>query len=369
LIYWREYTDAWRRDYFVATAAIYVPCWTYPWLRTLFEYGLAQKAQLFVEENGFIRITISANLRWHPGQHCFLRFRSFGLHALSSHPFTICSLPSTTPGKKCELMFLVRPQSGFTAKLYKHALAHPGVRVPVLIDGPYGGIDNQKYFGSDRLVVIAGGSGAGWTLPFVEQFVRYHAQRSSVQDQPVKKHQDDSEASDEDKSPQDRLRGPRSLRVILATRDVATRTWSHKSLDMLLTSNDSPAVSDVSFEVHLTSEAEYASQGAVKATSESGEETHDSSSPAKAIAEKQTDVNDTSEAAESETRGRPDLPLLIREEAGAAASTGQTVAVFVCGPLEMQNDVRNAVAAENLRIMRNPRRGGMYLHLEHFSWA
>ena len=37
----------------------------------------------------------------------------------------------------------------------------------------------------------------------------------------------------------------------------------------------------------------------------------------------------------------------------------------------MQQDVRNAVAAENLRIVNGGEKGagGVYLHLEHFSWA
>ena len=145
----------------------------YPWLRTFFEYGIGQKAQIFIEDNGFTRITIPANFKWQPGQHCFLRFRSFGIHALSSHPFTICSLPSMSQEKPSELTFYIRHQGGLTARLYNYAMTHPGVQVPVFVDGPYGGIDNQKFFGSDRLVVVAGGSGAGWMLPFVEQFLRY----------------------------------------------------------------------------------------------------------------------------------------------------------------------------------------------------
>jgi hypothetical protein len=41
----------------------------------------------------------------------------------------------------------------------------------------------------------------------------------------------------------------------------------------------------------------------------------------------------------------------------------------VCGPVTMQNDVRNAVAAANLGILRGGKGGGAYLHTEHFSWA
>ena len=73
---------------------------------------------------------------------------------------------------------------------------------------------------------------------------------------------------------------------------------------------------------------------------------------------------------EQEVRGRPNLPSIIHEEAASGRETGQTTGVFVCGPLTMQNDVRNAVAGENLNILKSSNAiGGMYLHLEHFSWA
>jgi len=42
--------------------------------------------------------------------------------------------------------------------------------------------------------------------------------------------------------------------------------------------------------------------------------------------------------------------------------------VFVCGPASMQIDMSNAVAAEQLTILRGGR-NDVYLHMEHFSWA
>ncbi|UKZ82896.1 hypothetical protein TrVFT333_010696 [Trichoderma virens FT-333] len=158
--------------YFIATAAVYVPCYVYPWLRTCFEYGTRAKAQVTVEDGGFTRISIPANFTWIPGQHCFLRFTGFGFfQALSAHPFTICSLPSRETNERSELIFYIRHQRGLTARLHQTALENPGSSIPVLVDGPYGGINQQSYAHSDHLLVIAGGSGAGWTLPFIEQFV------------------------------------------------------------------------------------------------------------------------------------------------------------------------------------------------------
>ncbi|KAI2474638.1 hypothetical protein Ptr902_13959 [Pyrenophora tritici-repentis] len=57
-------------------AAVYIPCFVYPWLRSVFEYKWTQKAHIAVEDNGFTRINIPANFHWTQGQHCFLRFTS-----------------------------------------------------------------------------------------------------------------------------------------------------------------------------------------------------------------------------------------------------------------------------------------------------
>ncbi|TGO65908.1 hypothetical protein BOTNAR_0073g00330 [Botryotinia narcissicola] len=355
------------RDYFVATAAVYVPCWTYPWLRTLFEYGTHQKAEIFIEDNGFTRISIPANFKWQPGQHCFLRFRSFGIHALSSHPFTICSLPSTSLDKPSEITFYIRHQGGFTARLYNHAIKRPGMQVPVLVDGPYGGIDNHRLIGSDRLVVVAGGSGAGWMLPFVEQFLRFRSLEGVPE--PLADETKDNQQTFGNPLCQRDPRSPRSLRVILSTRDIATRTWFHATINNMLSDYQSLGT-DISVEVHLTGETEPIAQPPTESAPEL--ERSDIISTEKDIIDKRTGASrnsDSSNEPKDEVRGRPDLPLIIREEAAAARTTGQAIGVFVCGPLTMQDDIRNAVAKENLSNIKNPSSGGIYLYSEHFSWA
>lgn len=66
--------------------------------------------------------------------------------------------------------------------------------------------------------------------------------------------------------------------------------------------------------------------------------------------------------------GRPRLPQMIQEEGNCMAETGDAVGVYIGGLITMQNDVRNAVAMENSKIVKG-RVGATYLHLEHFSWA
>jgi len=84
------------------------------------------------------------------------------------------------------------------------------------------------------------------------------------------------------------------------------------------------------------------------------------------------DLRTTTEATVSaeELIGRPQLPAIIQEEQAAkAADGGLTLGVFVCGPLSMQNDVSNAVAEKNIKIVKGPKFGEVYMHSEQFSWA
>ncbi|KAH4059550.1 hypothetical protein HBI38_021300 [Parastagonospora nodorum] len=350
-------------DYFIATAAVYVPCYVYPWLRTCFEYGVTQKASISVDGSGFIRVVIPTKAAWKPGQHCFLRFTSLGLrHAISSHPFTICSLPSMQTNKSNELVFYIRPHGGFTATLYAYALEHPGSLVSVLVDGPYGGINLQTYTNVDHLLVVAGGSGAGWCLPFVEQFVRYGVPRQDAR----LAHKENVHV--EIGSETGGLVQPMSLRLILATRNNTNRTWFigavNKIVDKYETTGSS---SNVHVEVYLTGdaakEAELSNKGLEDALTPSG-----SSSAGDEIGIPKHDQGGT--APRPVFEGRPQLPSIIKEEAEKVREERESLGVYVCGPTTMQNDVRNAVAAENLNILSgSSRAGGVYLHSEHFSWA
>lgn len=304
-------------------------------------------------------------MKWKPGQHCFLRFTSFGFQAFSSHPFTICSLPSTRPKEKSELVFYIRHQRGLTEKLYNHALKQPGASVPVHVDGPYGGINMQKYTQGDRLLVVAGGSGAGWILPFIELFHRWNSTAANEE------HGKGTETEDKETQPngghrERSLSGPLSLRVILATRDTSTRTWFLRTVGELLSKYSTPHSSfDIDVQVYLTGEAERDAHMP---------KTVDNATILGASASSSENIDVKAEGQQAtvpgnELCGRPELPLIVHEEGTRAAEAGQSLSVFVCGPPTMQNDVRNAVAEENLNILKGSKSGGVYLHSEHFSWA
>lgn len=358
------------RDYFIATAAVYVPCFVFAWVRTIFEHGTNQKARIYVEDNGLTRIEVPAKFDWALGQHCFLRFTSFGIHAFSSHPFTICSLPEFDG--QSTATFYIRHQGGFTARLYNYALSRPGVSVPVLVDGPYGGLDMSKFDGSDRLVVIAGGSGAGWSLSFIEEFARrslpWMKQSAPLETSSSEESKPALEKGTNDSS----LARSQSMRVILATRDTSTRVWYHNAINEILRkySLDTSAI-EIDVQVYLTGEAERHSDTHHPSTSPE-ESTASSSLEELNIEMDNKDAKGGSapdKAAGEEYRGRPDLPLIIQEETGKSCGNGDSIGVFVCGPGTMQHDVRNAVASANLGILKGSSSGEVYLHTESFDWA
>lgn len=329
----------------------------YPWLRTLFEYGVRQKATLTLEDGNFIRISIPAKFKWNPGQHCFLRFTSLGLqYAISAHPFTISSIPATRAGEINTLVFHIRRHTGFTAKLYAHASQTPSVPISVLVDGPYGGIATQTFNNANRALVIAGGSGAGWCLSLVEHYLVHNSMTDSeshFQQETVIVHNKEDEENQQPCRANTNTRMPSSLHVVLAIRDSAHQIWFKQTIDSLLDKYHKRHLAEVFVQTYLTSDDFHPAPT--------------TSSPQSAITGSTTPTTSEQKA---EEKGRPALPHIIHHQAALAAGLRESLAVYVCGPTTMQNDVRNAVAKENMSILMGRSKGeGVSLYSEHFDWA
>lgn len=86
------------------------------------------------------------------GKHCFVWIPA--VRKFESHPFTIAA--------SAPVEFVVNSYDGFTRDLHKRALANPGEKLRVSVDGPYGTIPDPLKF--DKVVLIAGGSGATFTF-------------------------------------------------------------------------------------------------------------------------------------------------------------------------------------------------------------
>ncbi|QIW98829.1 hypothetical protein AMS68_004347 [Peltaster fructicola] len=324
-------------DYFVATGVLFSLSWLHRQIKTYFENGIRHRAKLSVTSNGFIKVVVPTTVRWTAGQHFFVRFFGLGIHTLAMHPFSACSLPNITTASRnseSELVFYIQPHSGFTARLLK--IAQDNAELGVTLDGPYGGIEMQQLEKSDRILLVAGGSGAGWILPMVDGYLRrLQNSLSAVHEK----------------------RGP-SLQVVLSSRDRHTAEWFQAAVEALLAEHQmdgrtagihvslhytgplSRHMSDTDVDVEKTANAEIRSTGS-----------------------QESSVS----ARYSHSDQRADLPACVQRMVGDAHAD-QSTAVFVCGPLSMQHDVGNSVAEQQLKALRGSA-AEVTLHTEHFSWA
>jgi hypothetical protein len=151
------------RDYFAATAAIYVSCYVYRVGRTIYNSGAALFAYVSILPSGpsqrlaHVRIPVPNRVSWKPGQHVFLRFWGLGFpHSFSSHPWTISSVCSDEGERSMD--FVMRVHKGITARLADLATDKVSFPVMVWVDGPYGEVPGGLDI-YDDVLFLAGGSG------------------------------------------------------------------------------------------------------------------------------------------------------------------------------------------------------------------
>lgn len=317
-------------DYFIATAVIYTLCWLYSQCRTYFEHGFKHKAQLFAETEDTLKITIDTNMEWAPGQHIFLRFLTCGVHAFTAHPFTICSVSQT--GKRNQLVFFVKRRGGVTGRLMSLALKNPDHQVPVLLDGPYGGIPKGRLVDFEKNLIIGGGAGAGLTLSMVEEFVQTS-----------------------------HLRPKDEMKVVVATRDPGMRFWYIQALENIAARHSkSETIPRISFQIHETFSQETAQNPGSEALKlEDG-------ARVQSLVSKECSQLTTEMFGVHFFNGRPNLPAIIHQ---MADQEGTSLGMVVCGPSSMHHDVCEAASAEQSKIMAKKPGSAreLWLHAENFS--
>ncbi|KAF1812948.1 ferric-chelate reductase [Eremomyces bilateralis CBS 781.70] len=324
-------------DYFIAAGAVYLSGLWYSQLKSLFLYGFSHKAVLTPLPSGMIKAVVplrsggaatraALRLSWHPGQHFFVRFISFrhlGLQSLTSHPFTICSLPPSKDGTSpCEAVFYIESARGVTGRLAAIAQKSPGISIPVMLEGPFGGIALKSFAQFDRAVIIAGGSGAGFTLPLVEDILARQKGRDAKKT---------------------------LIQVVLAARKPEVREWFVEEIGRL--HERYPGAEALSVAIHLTGDSRNGSSGTPS------------------LDEKNIDVKVSSTKSRGEwlqvSQGRPHLSGLLEEW---TANAGESVAIAVCGPDSMTHDVREAASLAQTRVLAGRGASEVYLHTEGFSW-
>ncbi|RJE22999.1 Ferric-chelate reductase [Aspergillus sclerotialis] len=316
-------TSSLHWDYFIATGAVYMFSLLAAQIKTYFVHGL-HHATLTPLPAGLIQIKIPTKASWKPGQHVFLRIFGVGIHSFTAHPFTVSSLPEdSNQGKENEMVFYIKPRRGVTARLAKEAEELPGRVKAVMLEGPYGGLDTSlDRF--DTILVITGGSGAGFSLAIIKEILRMNNVGEKK----------------------------RKLQMIFSTRVPSAAEWYQNSLDTILSTSPGSNNMDISKSIHITS-------GSTRRSLEISDPTD----------LEKTEVPNTSTEITSDF-SRPDIPSIVTGVISSSTTTPakqQRIGIFTCGPTSMIHDTRAATARAQRDVLSG-RVGEIYLHDECFSW-
>ncbi|PIL27829.1 transporter [Ganoderma sinense ZZ0214-1] len=316
-------------DYFWVTAALYGASWFSRVGRTFYN-GLGSSATFEMLPENMVKVIIPTKVAWKPGQHFFIRFLNLGIHAASSHPFTIASLPdvlvdskegattTTSPSKsggERVMEVYARVHGGITARLAAVAQNGGALKTSrVLLDGPYGGFEgNLRAY--DRVLLLGGGSGVSFVVPLLLDLIRsFDADQSRC----------------------------RKVSLVWAVRTNGALSWFDDVISRAIKARPEQLSIDVSY--YVTSDP--------TATVDDG-------------ASVQSGKSKPEGAGVSRSSGRPHLPTIVKD----FCTDHGTVAIATCGPDSFNMDIGNAVAECELGILRGTSAcSEIYLHRETYSW-
>ncbi|KAL3420053.1 ferric reductase like transmembrane component [Phlyctema vagabunda] len=292
------------------------------------------------------RITLkkTSSSRIAAGSHCFVWIPA--IRAFETHPFTIAS--STVDS----IELVVAAQDGFTKDLHSYARKNPGALLRASFHGPYGTTPDFSKV-AERVVLIAGGSGASFTFGIALSIIERLAANS-----------------------------PKKVDFIWVVRDRESISWHEKELAQLQSSplinlilhasrigiDDSPSepTSPISPTDSEKSNAETALSNASTVVSASSEKQH---LPSLDV-EKYPAIQAHELSARSRTwrilPGRPDVKYLIEHAVADATKDGsRRVAIVACGPEALMRTVRRTTADCITVSGTGP---SISLHSEQFGW-
>ncbi|KAI0329178.1 hypothetical protein GY45DRAFT_1253334 [Cubamyces sp. BRFM 1775] len=299
--------------YIGAAAGLYVVSWLVRFGRTFYNSFYVGVAALEALPGDAVKVTIPSKLKWGAGQHFFVRFLDLGIHAATSHPFTVATLPSESAAKDDVNMIelYVKIHGGITRRL--QGLCQGGClrSSRVLLDGPYGGVEGDlKVY--DRVLLLAGGSGATFVVPLLLDIVRSSAKDTS------------------------QVR--RKVHLVWAVRTPCTLSWFEDVLAATVKGGSGDLSVSISYYITGTSTA---------------------------APDETSSISEKSEVEHAVTKeyGRPVLRDIVKEFCDEAGSVG----IAACGPESFDFDVGNAVSECELAIARGRARcSEIYLHQESY---
>ncbi|KAJ5812229.1 hypothetical protein N7474_008530 [Penicillium riverlandense] len=256
--------------------------------------------------NNAIRVQLSRPIYSRPGSHAFLWVPA--IRWVETHPFTMVSADP--------VQFVIRVYDGFTRDLYKAAQSSPGQSLRCSVDGGYGQVPNFRVF--DKVVLVAGGSGASFTFAVALKLIENIAEK----------------------------RAAKSIDFIWAVQYGDTLEWFEDELRQL---EMSPIVN---LAIHVT-RGSSASSPKFLPNFDSGDlEKGASKSTGEGSSIKSIDIRE----------GRPDISHLIGT-ATASAHPNDRIVVGACGPVKMIDQTRNAVSESMCEDGPS-----IILYTEEFEW-
>ncbi|EOQ98651.1 Ferric/cupric reductase transmembrane component 7 [Wallemia ichthyophaga EXF-994] len=268
-------------------------------------------AQVATYSGEIIRIRIVTPLRWKAAQCIYIRFLT--ISPLESHPFTITSIPSNDVHSTSNVLQLIlRGKSGITRKLNDKAKG--GVAsIPVLIDGPYGGIP-RPLNGFSHVLLLSGGTGVTSNISVLLTLLNQMERSETLVEQ---------------------------IDFVWVVREMHSLEWFNDTFKALSTYS---SFGNVNLVIHVTGQNELDEK---------------SSSSGLAYDEKLYNF----------VKGRPNVKRIVRDSATQAQ--GRHLAVVVCGPGGLFNfDTMNECAAIEFQmaIGNQALPNQMFVHSESFEW-
>lgn len=334
LIFWHagQELDSW--DYLWATLAV----WLFSLVgRVIIKFktpsltGVDATVQDLDGEMLKVSIPAFEQINWRPGQHVFLRFPTIA--PLDNHPLTIASACNETyvtgedgSTTRRPLVFYVKSKDGITKTLMKIAQQnHIERTAKVLVEGPYGGHDTQMELAYEHIILVAGGSGVTSVLPLLTELSRKIGRERNVL---------------------------KEIRFIWAVRSKHAINWVQDQLQEALDA----APGAITIDYYVTSE-----NGSSETTSSLRKS--DIENGVERVTDEKLVQAPTKKRRFGEGKfGRPILKEII-----PAALKFERTWVVGCGPTGMNEDLSNAVASSQRRILRGELQE-VKLRTETFGW-
>ncbi|KAL7623309.1 hypothetical protein AAE478_006990 [Parahypoxylon ruwenzoriense] len=315
--------------------------------------SINNEARVYALPNGGTRIVLKKPpIRARPGKHCYVWLPK--IRAFETHPFTIVS---SDP-----MELVINTYSGFTRDLHKYALNNPEASLKVSVEGPYGTLPDPLDY--DKVVLVAGGSGATFTFGIAADMLGRMTQDSKQQIDfiwAVKKHDNLTWFTQHLNNLRHHAYAPKiALKVHITKLESTTSSINQDDTERRSGSETLGVISPVIVLEEKIPDPEYPT---LSTSASSAATRYDSDREERDLARHLDIPSTTSSVIDLPIiRGRPDTETEIKN-AVHSLSKNQRVLIAACGPDSLTTVVRN-VAASCISI-DGP---AVEVHCEQFGW-